>query len=728
MRIFACHKAEVLSLCGIFSVISELLKAAPALLLLSVTCSPNNTPMQQHPYTNHLIHESSPYLLQHAHNPVEWYPWGKTALEKAKKENKLLIISIGYAACHWCHVMEHESFEDTAVAKVMNEKFVSIKIDREERPDIDQIYMHACQMISGGGGWPLNAIALPDGRPIYAGTYFPKQHWLSVLQQVYDYYKSDPAKAEQYARQLSEGIKSYEVITEKAAAREVTRQDVDTAFQHLIITQDLKKGGRSGAPKFPMPVNYEFMLMYHHLTGEDDALSATEITLDNIAQGGIYDHVGGGFARYSVDGEWHVPHFEKMLYDNGQLVSLYSHAYQLTKKPLYKKAVYETLAWVEREMTSPENGFYSSLDADSEGEEGKFYVWKAQEIENLLGNDAQLFMDYYDISEHGNWEETNVLRIKTAPQKVAEQHNISLEELESRIEKLKAKVLQEREKRVRPGLDDKILTAWNALMLKGYVDAYRAFGEEKFLRKAIANANFILSVETQYFASQSQEKLTQNVASLHRNYKNGKATIHAFLDDYALTIEAFIALYQATFDEQWLAHANRWTDYVIRHFADASSGMFYYTSDVHEDLIARKMELSDNVIPASNSVMAKNLFALGHLFYKEEYLRLAAQLFNNVKTDVLQHPSFYANWAALACLLAEQPYEIAIVGEDCEKIRKEFDEHYFPNVIFLGGKTEGALPLLENKFAGGKTMIYVCRNNTCKLPVTNVQDALKQMQ
>jgi len=679
------------------------------------SCSQANKPMQQHAYTNHLIHESSPYLLQHAHNPVDWHPWGKEALEKAKKENKLLIISIGYAACHWCHVMEHESFEDTAVAKVMNEKFVAIKVDREERPDIDQIYMHACQMISGSGGWPLNAIALPDGRPIYAGTYFPKQNWISVLQQVNDYYRNDPVKAEQYAQQLSEGIKSYEVITEKVAEQAVTRKDADTAFQHLIITQDFKKGGRAGAPKFPMPVNYEFLLLYHHLTGEDDALKAVEVTLDNIAQGGIYDHAGGGFARYSVDGDWHVPHFEKMLYDNGQLVSLYSHAYQLTKKPLYKKAVYETLAWVEREMTSPENGFYSSLDADSEGEEGKFYVWKADEIKKLLGNDAQLFMDYYDVSEHGNWEETNVLRIQTEPQKIAEKKKLSMEELNTRIDSLKKIVLAEREKRIRPALDDKILTAWNALMLKGYADAYRAFGEEAFLKKAIANANFILTKAS-------------NSDKLFRNYKNGKATIDAFLDDYALTIEAFIALYEATFDEQWLTHANRWTDYVLQHFLDKQSGMFYYTSDLHEDLIARKMELSDNVIAGSNSVMAKNLFVLGELFYKEEYALMAAQLFSNVKADVLKHPSFYANWASLACLLAEQPYEIAIVGNACDAIRKQFDEHFLPNALFLGGKSEGALPLLENKLAEGKTMIYVCRNKTCKLPVTTVEDALKQMQ
>lgn len=671
---------------------------------------------KEHPYTNHLINESSPYLLQHAHNPVEWYPWGKEALEKAKKENKLIIISIGYAACHWCHVMEHESYEDTAVAKVMNENFVSIKVDREERPDIDQIYMNACQLISGSGGWPLNAIALPDGRPIYAGTYFPRQQWLSVLQQVHDYYTKDPQKAEEYAQRLNEGIKSVEVISVKEPEQPVAMKDVDTAFHNIIITVDFRKGGRAGAPKFPMPVNYGFLLMYHGLTGDNDALKAVEITLDNMAQGGIYDHIGGGFARYSTDAEWHVPHFEKMLYDNGQLASLYSFAYQLTKKPFYRQVVYETLAWVEREMTSKENGFYSSLDADSEGEEGKYYVWTADELRKILGTEAEIFMEYYDVSQNGNWEEgKNILRRKKEEQEIAEQFKLTPDELSRKISLLKEKVFKEREKRIRPGLDDKILTSWNALMLKGYADAYRVFGEKKFLDNATANANFLLTK-------------VSGGDKLFRNYKSGKATIGGFLDDYALTIEAFIALYEATFDEQWLNHAKRWTEYVIQHFHDEQGGMFFYTSDEHEGLIARKMELSDNVIPASNSVIAKNLYVLGQLFYNEDYLKMAAQMFSNVKADMLQNSSYYANWAALACWLAEEPFEIAIAGKDFEKVRREFDERYLPNAVFLGGKNEGILPLIKNKLVEGQTTIYVCRNKTCKLPVKSVEEALKQMK
>jgi len=666
-------------------------------------------------FTNHLIHESSPYLLQHAHNPVDWYPWGREALEKAKREDKLLIISIGYAACHWCHVMEHESFEDTAVARVMNEHFVSIKVDREERPDIDQIYMNASMLINGSGGWPLNAIALPDGRPIYAGTYFPKQQWVNVLRQVHDYYVKEPGKAQQFARQLQAGIQNMELISVKAPESGVSKKDIDTAYQHLIISQDFRKGGRQGAPKFPMPVNYEFLLAYYHYSRAEDARKAVEITLDNIAQGGIYDHIGGGFARYSVDAEWHIPHFEKMLYDNGQLVSLYSHAYQLMQKPLYKKVVYETAEWVEREMTSAENGFYSSLDADSEGEEGKFYVWTADEIKKILQQDAPFFMDYYDVTEHGNWEEgKNVLRRKEDEKKVAGKYKISSEDLDRKISELKKKILAEREKRVRPGLDDKILTSWNALMLKGFTDAYRVFGEKRFLDRAIANAQFILAKVS------SGDKL-------QRNYKNSKATIDGFLDDYALTIEAFIALYEATFDEQWLHQAKRWADYVIRHFHDAQGGMFFYISDEHEQLIARKMEISDNVIPASNSVMARNLYVLGQLYYHEDYISMSKQMFHNVKADMMQHPSYYANWATLACWLSDEPFEVAIVGDDFEKIRQELDKNFLPNVLLLGGKNEGTLPLLKNKLEEGQTTIYVCHNKTCKLPVTSADDALEQM-
>ena len=689
-------------------------------LLLLLSCNAQNqksTHMAQdnkHPYTNKLIDQSSPYLLQHAHNPVNWYPWGDEALAKAKTENKLLIISVGYAACHWCHVMEHESFEDTTVAKIMNDNFVSIKIDREERPDIDQIYMDACHLLNQRGGWPLNAIALPDGRPVYAGTYYPKEKWMQVLSYFTNLRQTDPQKLEDQATQITAGVQNIEKIELNPTPQEHTEADLNEVFEKWVDRIDMNKGGRKGQPKFPMPNNYLYLLRYHHLTDNQQALKGTLATLDNMAWGGIYDHLGGGFARYSTDALWKVPHFEKMTYDNGQLVSLYSEAYQLAKDPLYKQVVYETLEYTKREMTSPENGFYSSLDADSEGVEGKFYVWDEAPIDSLLGEaDAKIFKDYYTVSRGTQWDHHNILYRTQATQTIAKKHRISEEELTMLIEKGKSILFKERAKRIRPGLDDKILTSWNALMLKGYVDAYRAFDEQEFLDIALKNADFLV------------KNAMQKDNRLNRNYKDGKSSINAFLDDYSLTIEAFIALYQATFDEKWLNKANDLMEYTLEHFHDEKSGMFFYTSDVDAPLIARKMEISDNVIPASNSSIARGLYYLGLYLYKDDYIARSKQMLNNVKEDVLKNGPFYSNWSILLYHFVKEPYEVAIVGEDYKATRKALDQHYLPNVLLMGGKNEGSLELLKNKMIDGQTTIYVCQNKACKLPVTDAAKALE---
>jgi len=521
----------------------------------------------KHKYTNHLINESSPYLLQHAHNPVDWYPWGEEALKKAKDENKILLISIGYAACHWCHVMEHESFENEEVAKLMNEYFVPIKVDREERPDIDQIYMSAVQLMTGSGGWPLNCFALPDGRPFYGGTYFPKQNWLTILQKVYDEYKTNPAKVEEFANKLTTGVKQSELISYNSQAPAFSISLLDETVEKWANNFDNKEGGPNRAPKFPIPNNYHFLLRYYYHKQDQEILDHVLLTLNKMAFGGIYDQLGGGFARYSTDKVWKAPHFEKMLYDNGQLVSLYSEAYQLTKDPLYKQIVYETIEFIQRELTSPEFGFYSSLDADSEGEEGKFYVWTRNELEEILGDDESLFSEYYNVTYNGNWEHyNNILLRKKTDKQFADKHKISVKELRQKLTSAKEAVFKVRSKRIRPGLDDKILTEWNALMLKGYVDAYRAFNDDKFLKIALKNAKFI--VENMMDGSR-----------LDRNFKNGKSTINGYLSDYSFTIEAFIALYEATFDEAWLMKAKELMDYAIKHFYDAGSNMFYFTSD-----------------------------------------------------------------------------------------------------------------------------------------------------
>ena len=671
--------------------------------------------MSVHSTPNALINESSPYLLQHAYNPVKWYPWGKEALQKAREENKLMIISIGYAACHWCHVMERESFEDLAVADVMNEHFISIKVDREERPDIDAIYMNAVMLISGQGGWPLNAIALPDGRPVYAGTYFPKQNWIKVLEYFNNLYLNEREKLELQAEQVKKGIRQIEMVPYKQEKKSFTALDADAIFHSFRKLIDFKKGGKAGAPKFPLPNNFEFLLHYYSHSENEQAFNAVKITLDNLAFGGIFDQIGGGFARYSVDEDWLVPHFEKMLYDNGQLVSLFSKFYQLTKDELYKETVYQTLQFIENELTSPEGGFYASLDADSEGEEGKFYVFTKEEIDAVLQDDAALFNEYYNIEKGGNWEHgKNILHRKLSDKDFAEKKRIDLDELKNTISGSKKKLMNYRSERIRPGLDDKILTSWNALMLNGFIDAYRAFGEEDFLRTAVKNARFL------------EATAIHDDYRIYRNYKNGKSTINGFLDDYSFLAEAFINLYQATFDEHWLHQAMKITEYAIAHFYDEKSGMFYYTSDLDDALIARKMELSDNVIPSSNSSMAKVLFQLGHYFNDEGYIKKGQQMLTNVFEFIKQQPSFYSNWANLLLWEINTVYEVAITGEKANEKRQQMDQYYLPNALFSGGK-EGTLALLEGKF-NDKTMIYVCRNKSCKYPVESVEEALKLMK
>jgi len=672
-----------------------------------------------HKYTNALINETSPYLLQHAHNPVDWHPWNDATLAKAKEEDKMMIISIGYAACHWCHVMEHESFEDSTVAAIMNEHFVCIKIDREERPDIDDVYMTACQLSSGRGcGWPLNAFALPDGRPVWAGTYFPKDQWTNVLTQFAQLKEENPARLEESAAKITAGIQSTSDIAVNTAEKQYTQEELSDIADDFLANIDFTDGGRMGAPKFPMPNNYEFLLQYHQLTGSDRALKAAKITLDKMANGGIYDQIGGGFARYSVDSFWLAPHFEKMLYDNGQLISLYSHAYQLTKDPLYRSVVEQTIAFAERELKDEAGGYYSSLDADSEGEEGKYYVWQTEEIDALIPDPeaSKIYKDYYYIKPEGNWEHTNILYKRNSD--IAAKYKISSKQLLDIIATGNKALMTARQSRVRPGTDDKVLTSWNGLMLKGLVDAYRALGEESYLVLALSNADFL------------KKHMHQEDGSLNRNYKNGKSTINAFLDDYATVIDAYIALYEVTFDEEWLKMAQQLAAHVDQHFYDSNSQMYYYTSDLDAALIARKMELSDNVIPASNSIMARNMHRLGTLLYDKTMLAKAEQMMRNMVESIVssQQPSFYSNWCQLYASLHSAPYEIAILGPEAKAVAGQMQREYLPNTIFLGGETEGSLALLKDKLQPGETMIYVCQNKVCKLPTTDVAKALTLME
>ena len=664
---------------------------------------------------NHLANSTSPYLLQHANNPVNWYPWGAEALKKAKDENKLILVSIGYSACHWCHVMEHESFEDESVAAVMNEYFVCIKVDREERPDIDQIYMSAVQLMSGRGGWPLNCICLPDQRPIYGGTYFRKNDWTSLLFNLADFYKQKPTEADEYAVKLTEGIKQYESIGFVKEQPDYSKDDVQVIVDNWKRYFDKEEGGMGSSPKFPMPNNWQFLMRYAYLMNDIEIAQAVTLTLKKMALGGIYDHIGGGFARYSVDGQWHVPHFEKMLYDNAQLVSLYSEAFAWKSSQLYKQVVDEIITFIARELTSPEGGFYSALDADSEGVEGKFYTFTKKDIAEILGDDAELFCIYYNITDEGNWEEehTNVLFKKHKDMTLANQLGLLLDDMVGRIEISKKKVFEARSHRIRPGLDNKILASWNGLMLKGLCEAYRSFNKSEYLDMALKNAGFILN------------NLIDEEGRLSRIYQSEDNYLISFLDDYANVIDAFIALYEVTFDESWLEQARKLTDQAIAHYYDPGKGIFYFTSDDDEELIARKSEIMDGVIPASNSVMARNLKKLGLLFDDEEYIEVSAQLLRNIMPHLAKYGSAYSNWATLLLDEIFGIYEVAITGDEAASFRIEIENNYIPNKIILGG-TKGSLPLLRDKFSD-TTQVFICKDKTCSLPVDNINDALKQI-
>ena len=672
-----------------------------------------------HEHTNHLIHENSPYLLQHAHNPVDWYPWGEEALTKAKEEDKMLLVSIGYAACHWCHVMEHESFEDSTVAALMNENFVCIKVDREERPDIDDVYMTACQLASGRGcGWPLNSFALPDGRPVWAGTYFPKEQWMKVLDQFKTMWISDRQKLDDYATQLTAGIQQQDQIV-LGQPQPIKREDAEVMAAAMMKQVDKKKGGRKGAPKFPMPNNYMYLLNYHVMTGDNEALDMVMTTLDAMANGGIYDQLGGGFARYSTDENWLVPHFEKMLYDNAQLVSLYAAAFRVTKNSKYKKIINETINWIDRELTDTKGGFYSSLDADSEGEEGKFYVWSAEEIDALLPEEtSSVYKAFYSITEHGNWEETNILHRTKSKKEIAADFNISENQIDQMITESNQLLLKARNKRVHPGLDDKILTSWNGLMTSGLLDAFQALRSDDLLKRALKNATFI------------KDHMLHEDYRLVRNYKDGQVKINGFLDDYAFTIEAFIKLYQNTFDETWLYDAKKLAEYSIQYFYDEDSRFFNYTSDLDPPLIARKRELGDNVIPGSNSAMARNLHILGQYFPNSKYQEMSDTMLFSMLDPILQsgQTSFYSNWSILFLEKMQPTYEIAIVGDDYLTLAAEMQKTFLPNTIYLGGKDEGTLELLKDKLQGDQTMIYVCQNKVCQLPVSEPGKAIDQLR
>ena len=675
--------------------------------------SKSESTMAEHKYTNALINETSPYLLQHAHNPVDWLPWGDEALAKAEKENKPLLISIGYSACHWCHVMEHESFEDISVAEIMNRDFVCIKVDREERPDVDQVYMDAVQLMSGRGGWPLNCFATPDGRPFFGGTYFPKDQWLSVLDQIKNAYTNNHAQIEEYADKLTTGLKTMDEVPLVEIPESFKKEELDELVTKWKERLDNKEGGAKGAPKFPIPNNYLFLLNFAHLNDDSELMNQVYLTLDKMHRGGINDQLGGGFARYSTDAHWKVPHVEKMLYDNAQMLSLYSEAYRLSKTPEYRRVILETAEFIERELTSPEFAFYSALDADSEGEEGKFYIWSKDDIKGVAGDNFDVVSEFFHIDSKGYWEHDNyILYRNDKANKIAEKAGLNEEELNDKIDDFKRDLMSLRDERIRPGLDDKSLTSWNAMCVKGLCDAYIATGEEKLLDLAKKNCSFLLN------------KQLKTDGTLWHSYKDGRSTINAYLEDYAFMIDALIRMYEASLDESYIIAARKLTIQVQEEFEQASSGLFYFKSKKDKELVAKKLETTDGVIPASNSVMASNFFKLGLLFGNETWIGISKQMLASISENFLRYPQGYSQWLLLHQSMSRSYYEVAIVGEDCEQKRKELTASFIPNVVICGGKNEGSLPILENRKVESKTLIYVCQNGACQMPTEDVSAAL----
>lgn len=664
---------------------------------------------------NRLIDESSPYLLQHARNPVDWRPWGDEAFSVAQEQDMLVLVSIGYSACHWCHVMERESFENPEIAKLMNRDYICIKVDREERPDVDQVYMDAVQLMTGRGGWPLNIFVLPDRRPVYGGTYFPPQQWASVLQQLASGFKEKRPKYLEYAEKLAAGVRQMHIVEPAQSSGKADTNRSHNIFLSLQKQFDTEEGGMLGAPKFPMPAISEFLLCYYSRTGNKDALKHVELTLEKMARGGIYDQVGGGFARYSTDAAWKVPHFEKMLYDNGQLLSLYAHAFQATRNPLFQRVVQQTVDFTERGMTAPEGGFYAALDADSEGVEGKFYLWQKDELQAVLAEDAEWVAEWYGTGKEGRWEGSNILLVKQDAHKMAKNLQWPEEKFWQKLAEANEKLLEAREKRIRPGLDDKILTGWNALMLTGLLDAYLAFGEPKYLQLARNNLVFL-------------EEHVWKDEVLYRNYKNGKATIPAFLEDYALLIQALLRYYAVTFEAHYLEFAQELTEKVLSRFADRASPYFLFAPARQQELFANKAELNDNVIPSSNSVMAENLFQLSLIFDNEKWNSMAKEMMAGLMEQMQQNGRFFANWARLATLMHEPFFEIAITGEQAVEIRLKLESQFLPQKSVMGStKKNDDIPLLKGKFADGQTLIYVCVAKTCNQPVTEPGEAIEQI-
>ncbi|HYR87352.1 MAG TPA: thioredoxin domain-containing protein [Terriglobia bacterium] len=666
---------------------------------------------------NRLINETSPYLLQHAHNPVDWHAWGSEALERAAKEDKPILLSIGYSACHWCHVMEHESFENESVARIMNDNFINIKVDREERPDLDQIYMTAVQMMTGSGGWPLTVFLLPTGVPIFGGTYFPpddrfgRPGFRRVLEAISEAYRTRRDEIVANSKGLLEQLDRQTLQQSEDA--EIDANLLDLAYRTLSTRFDPREGGFGGAPKFPPGMSIDFLLRYHHRADDEHALHMATLTLDKMAFGGMYDQVGGGFHRYSTDDRWLVPHFEKMLYDNALLARAYLDAYRTTGAPLYKRITEETLDFVVREMRNPSGAFYSTQDADSEGVEGKFYVWTLEEFRQVVGPDAEILAKYFDVTQHGNWEERNILNVPRPPELFSKLEKLSLEELAAMVDAAKKKLYAVRETRVKPGRDEKVLTDWNGLMLRAFADAATYLGRDDYRAVAEANANFILTT------------LWDGKRLLH-SFKDGRARFNGYLDDYANFADGLFALYELTLDYRWIEKAVQVADRMIEQFWDAEGGGFYFTAKDHESLITRTKDYFDNATPSGNSIAADVLLRLAALLDRPDYRDKAEQIFRTTFNLLREHASGFGRMLAAVDFYVGPSREVAIVGKP-DEFMSVLRRHYLPRTVVAAGSDNRIALLRDRPMVGGKPTAYVCENFTCKQPVTDSAAFEKQL-
>ncbi len=679
---------------------------------------------------NHLAHETRPYLLQHAHNPVDWHPWSDVALSRARSEAKPILLSIGYAACHWCHVMERESFEDEATASVMNELFVCIKVDREERPDLDAIYMQATQAMTGHGGWPMTVFLTPDGAPFYAGTYFPPddRHGMPsfrrVMLGVADAWKNRQDNVVRTAEQMRE---LYAASSERTRATGVLDETLfSRAMSSLVQRYEPKFGGFDGAPKFPPTMTLDFLLRQWARTGEAQALEMVTHTFRQMARGGIYDQVGGGFARYSVDAYWLVPHFEKMLYDNALLVRLGAHLWQATRDAEVRRVTEETIGWLAREMTSSEGGFYSSLDADSEGHEGRYYVWDVGELDALLGEDASLLRAYWGVTPGGNFDGRNILFVPDDPAAIARAQGVTEPELRTAIDRATRILYEARERRVRPGLDDKILAGWNGLMLRGVAEAARAFDSDEMRALAVRNGEFLFRELVRV------QVRGEGPALVFRSYKNGVAKIPGFLEDYAALALGAIALYQLTFDRVWLDRARTLGDSIIAKFWDASADAFFDTASDAEKLVTRPRDVTDNALPSGTSLTIELLLLLDDLFALPEYSERARRGLETVAEPMTRYPTAFGHALGAADLASRGAIEVAIAGRTADDrfvaLASAVASVYVPSLVLVGGVGDAndGISLLTDRERDVPTA-YVCRSRACDAPTTDPQVVREQL-